>query len=77
MFEKVRACVLGISDLRHHEAHITLARPRNPIAPGNSQDAARQLPHKVPISFRHVCRIEQRDNEAWRILDKLPIGTCT
>lgn len=75
-FAVLRECLLGSFGVSQHLPHITLAHPRNPKARGNCLASARQLPGGLLIAFSQVCVIEQHDNDAWRIIDSMPIG-CT
>ena len=67
-FDALRMRVLGPSALPF-APHITLAHPRNPKAPGNSLDVARQrLPAPLELRFDALNLIEQRDGGPWRVL---------
>lgn len=62
-FHALRAALLG--PVRRHRPHLTLAHPRNPKAPGNSLTTAHRLPVPLPLTFRHLALIEQRDGAPW------------
>ncbi len=75
-FAVLRECLLGSFGISQPPPHITLAHPRNPKARGNCLARARQLPGGLSIAFNQVNAIEQHGNEAWQIIDSMPIG-CT
>jgi len=67
-FEAFRARVLGPATLPL-AAHITLAHPRNPRAPGNSLALARErLPERLELRFDTLNLVEQHDGSRWRVL---------
>jgi hypothetical protein len=74
-FEDLRAHVLGTGALRAHRAHLTLAHPRNPRAPGNTPERWGTLPSSLELTFGNVSWIEQRDGGPWRVLQTFPLGT--
>jgi hypothetical protein len=74
-YQSLRALVLGSPEVRAASAHITLAHPRNPRAPGNCMDAAHRLPSPLRIRFDTLSLIEQTDRSAWRTLWSLPLRT--
>lgn len=68
-FRELREQVLGSHAVRRQVPHLTLAHPRNPIAPGNSLEfALATLPPPLPIIFTAMTLIEQVDRQPWRIL---------
>ncbi len=67
-FQALRECILGSPAIRRQEAHITLAHPRNPKAPGNSLSAASRVAG-LSIPFDTVRLIEQEGRDAWRVLE--------
>jgi 2'-5' RNA ligase len=67
-FHALRRRVLGVPSPRAHRPHLTLAHPRNPVAPGNALDRAAALADLGPIPFDAVSLIEQHGHEPWRVL---------
>lgn len=68
-FRELREQVLGIAPVRRQVPHLTLAHPRNPMAPGNSlEHALAALAAPLAITFTTVTLIEQVDRQPWRIL---------
>jgi hypothetical protein len=67
-FHALRAAALGTANIRVHEAHITLAHPRNPIAAENVPATYGALPGSTAITFPDVALIEQRDAQPWERL---------
>ena len=65
----MRQRILGTNDIATRTAHITLAHPRNPKAPGNSLDPAATLPDEMTFVFDAVSLIEQEDGSPWRVLE--------
>jgi uncharacterized protein len=72
-YQSLRAAVLGHRAVRAASAHITLAHPRNPRAPGNDIATALRLPSPLRIRFDTVALIEQRDGSAWRTRWSVPL----
>lgn len=66
-FHDRRRDLLGPSPVRRHPPHLTLAHPRNPIAPGNRLDAARRLAPALRIPFPSIALIEQTDGSPWTV----------
>lgn len=73
-FQKLREQVLGRTDIRTLEAHMTLAHPRNPRAAGNSLAAAAELPEGLSITFDTIRRIEQQAGRPWQVLEQFPLS---
>jgi hypothetical protein len=73
-FQTLREAVLGSAPLSRHRAHLTLAHPRNPRAPGNSLAAAAALGEGLWLTFPSVTLIEQTDGRAWRELETWRLG---
>jgi hypothetical protein len=71
--QSLRALVLGSPDARAASAHITLAHPRNPCAPGNHIETAHRLPSPLRVRFDSLSLIEQTDRSPWRTLWSLPL----
>lgn len=69
----ILAAAIGHDALRRPAAHVTLAHPRNPRAPGNSLASARRLPVPLSLTFREVRLIEQVDAAPWRVLATFPL----
>jgi hypothetical protein len=72
-FHELRVIVLGTSGIRAHEAHITLAHPRNPLAPDNVAATYRSLSATIAITFAEVALIEQRDAQPWVRCDTIAL----
>jgi 2'-5' RNA ligase len=73
-FQRLRHQVLGPAPVRDHTAHLTLAHPRNPRAPGNGPAAALALPASPDVTFREISLIEQVGRTAWRRLWSVPLS---
>jgi hypothetical protein len=67
-FDALRHLVLRSPGIAGRRAHITLAHPRNPRAPGNSLERAAALRDLPPIRFDTISHIQQSGDEPWRIL---------
>lgn len=67
-FQALRCWVLQDDDARPHAAHLTLAHPRNPQAPGNTDAARASIPTDQVLALRTACLIEQRGDHPWRRL---------
>lgn len=68
-FRELREQVLGTRSIRRQVPHLTLAHPRNPVAPGNSlEHSLAALPAPLAITFGAITLIEQVDRQPWRIL---------
>jgi 2'-5' RNA ligase len=72
-YQDLRGRILGRSDLRASQPHITLAHPRNPQAPGYSLAAAELLSVGMSITFDAVRLIEQESGGPWRVLAVFPL----
>jgi 2'-5' RNA ligase superfamily len=70
-FHQLRVALLGRSNVRAHAAHLTLAHPRNPCAPGNIDAAFAQLRSPLTITFPEVALIEQSGAQPWIVLNTL------
>lgn len=74
-FAALRRVVLGPDAARLETAHLTLAHPRNPRAPGNDLAATRMIPAPLEISFCEVQWIEQdTPGQPWRVRRTYPLG---
>lgn len=72
-FRALRVKVLGRDDVRDHRAHVTLAHPRNPRAPGNSLAHASALRDGEAITFE-VAHLVQQDGAApWRVVESFEL----
>lgn len=68
-FHALRQRALGRTDVRHAEAHLTLAHPRNPRAAGNDLAVTREcLSDRLELCFDSVKLIEQRKGGRWSVL---------
>jgi hypothetical protein len=67
-FHALRGCLLGSSDIRHQQPHITLAHPRNPRSPDNCASNYTRLPQVLTITFASLCLIEQHAGQSWSVL---------
>lgn len=66
-FQQLRVALLGAEANGTHHAHITLAHPRNPRAPGNVMPTQDLLPGPLVIKFTTVSLIEQPEGLPWRV----------
>jgi hypothetical protein len=73
-FQKLRVQALGATDVRDHEAHLTIAHPRNPRAPANQDALLSVLPAPLTLVFREVALIEQSDALPWVVLETLRLA---
>ena len=64
-FHRLRAAVLASTAIRQHAAHITLAHPRNPRAPGNTTPGEISLATPLRVTFGTISLIEQVDGGPW------------
>ena len=68
-FDSLRGHLLGPGGAVRRHAHITLAHPRNPRAPGNSMASAMRLPAALSFTFPTVSLIEQDGDQPWMLLE--------
>jgi hypothetical protein len=73
-FRRLREQVLASDSIRNQTAHITLAHPRNPAAPGNSLQAAARLNSGLAITFDEISLIEQQWDRPWMVLERYPLA---
>lgn len=66
-FQALRCWVLQDEAARPHDAHVTLAHPRNPRAVGNVDEALRQVPTSVRVRCRVASWIEQLPARPWQV----------
>jgi predicted acetyltransferase len=67
-FRSLRERLLGSTEIREQQPHITLAHPRNAKASGNSLTGAAGLPESLSITFSTVRLIEQEGGQPWKVL---------
>lgn len=70
--DALRRRVLGRDDVRHQAAHITLAHPRNPRAPGNRLPS---LGEPLTLTLRSVRWIRQHGAGPWQTVACVPLTT--
>lgn len=73
-FQRLRTKALGAIDVREHEAHLTIAHPRNPRAAGNQDALLNVLPAPLTLTFREVALIEQRAARPWVVQETLRLA---
>ena len=66
-FQALRCWVLQDAVARSQSAHVTLAHPRNPRAPANTDQALLELPTALRVSFGVVSWIEQTPGCPWQV----------
>lgn len=66
-FDALRRRLLGRNDVRHQAAHITLAHPRNPKAPGNRLPLA-ELATGLTLTLTDLRWIRQAATLPWQTL---------
>lgn len=54
-------------------AHLTLAHPRNPQAPGNTLENTGALKNGITVRFEEVALIRQVGSDPWEVLQKVPL----
>lgn len=74
-FHRLRQWILDDRGARHHDAHITLAHPRNPRAPTNVDAALAEVPSTLHVTFPSVAVIEQVDGGPWTTMREGLLGT--
>ena len=67
-FHALRRWLLQDDSVRVHEAHLTMAHPRNERAANNTDDVLAECPQELQLEFATVSLIEQQGTAAWRIL---------
>lgn len=73
-FHSLRQWLLQDPGAREHEAHITLAHPRNPRAVGNTEAALASCPQALKLQFASVVLIEQHGSAPWRVMHESTLG---
>lgn len=74
-FHGLRCWLLQDVNARRHEPHLTLAHPRNPRAPRNTDAALAACPRYFGITFPSVTLIEQNWDAPWQVLRTAAIST--
>ena len=70
----LRQQALDRNDVRRATPHLTLAHPRNPMAPGNDLANAASLQGGVTLQFDRVHLIEQIDGGVWRVVHSFALS---
>lgn len=73
-FHALRQWLLQDDGIRVHDAHLTLAHPRNARATGNTDDALAACPKDLRLHFASVSLIEQHHTAAWRLVRESALG---
>ncbi|MBT9489619.1 MAG: 2'-5' RNA ligase family protein [Rubrivivax sp.] len=73
-FQRLRQWLLADPAARVHHAHLTLAHPRNPRAPGNTDAALAGVPTALRLGFAQVALVQQAGAEPWQVLWQAPLG---
>lgn len=71
--DDLRRCLLGRDEVRAQPAHVTLAHPRNPRAPGNT-DRLPTLPPAAPWTLSELRWIRQLNGGVWATLARFSLG---
>lgn len=72
-FQRLRCRLFKHLADRETAAHLTLAHPRNPQAPGNTLENTRPLKAGITVSFQEMALIRQTGNAPWQILQTAPL----
>ena len=70
---ELRTVALDTTKIRAHDAHVTLAHPRNPRAAENVAATYAALPTPIAITFSEVALIEQRNAQPWVVCVTMPL----
>lgn len=73
-FDRLRKHLLQDPGARIHQAHLTLAHPRNPVSPGNTDEASAFLPASLEVAFDDVALILQEGRSPWRTVWRVRLG---
>jgi 2'-5' RNA ligase len=73
-FHRLRQWLLGDPNVRVHDAHLTLAHPRNARAVGNTDTALASCPSSLELHLPRVALIEQHGAERWRVVHERVLG---
>lgn len=73
-FHALRRWLLRDSSAREHQAHLTLAHPRNPKTIGNTAAALAACPQALELRFASVALIEQHGAGPWNTLRESALG---
>lgn len=71
--DALRRQLLGRDDLRPQPAHITLAHPRNPPAPGNRDPLPQDLP-AMTLTLTDLRWIRQTAGGPWQTMARFSLG---
>lgn len=71
--DALRRCLLDRADVREQTAHITLAHPRNPRAPGNRDPLLLDLA-PLALTLADLRWIRQIDGGPWQTLARFSLG---
>lgn|GEM_PF-364947 len=74
-FHSLRQWLLQRQDVRAHEAHLTLAHPRNPPSAGNTEASLQSCPPALQLQFPSVALIEQQGSADWRVIAESTLGS--
>ncbi|MCA0175142.1 MAG: 2'-5' RNA ligase family protein [Proteobacteria bacterium] len=67
-FAALRRQALAETGVRAQQPHLTLAHPRNPLAPGNRRAATTALPQTFDIDLDQLHLIRQQGDAPWTVL---------
>jgi len=73
-FQQLRQWLLADAAARVHHAHLTLAHPRNPRAPGNTDAALDAAPPALRLRLSQVALVQQAGAQPWRLPQQAPLG---
>ena len=73
-FQGLRQWLLRNPQAREHHAHLTLAHPRNPQAPGNTDTTLATCPPALQLEFATVALIQQHGAAPWVVLWEEELG---
>lgn len=73
-FHRLRQWLLQKPDARVHDAHLTLAHPRNPRDAGNTDAAFPDCPQALRLALPVLTLIEQHGSAPWRPLAESRLG---
>jgi hypothetical protein len=73
-FQALRKWLLQDQGARAHEAHITLAHPRNTRSPSNTDATLEGCPRALHLAFPSVALIEQEQGSNWAVVRDAALG---
>ena len=73
-FQELRRWLLQDQGARAHEAHITLAHPRNTRSPENTDATLKACPHGLHLEFPSVALIQQEQGSTWAVVRDAALG---